>query len=76
MGFKCPIEKHVKKGMMVQTLQDGIFMLSICCPISCSNGRKHTRAGGGKKSHVALRCCWKGNVLLSTHVKALRRKGQ
>jgi hypothetical protein len=27
-----------------------------CFPMSCSNGGKHTRARGGKKSHVTLRC--------------------
>ncbi len=29
---------------------------TICCPMHCSNGRKHTRVGGGRRSHVALRC--------------------
>jgi hypothetical protein len=38
--------------------------------MSCSNGGRHTWARGGKRSHVALKCCWKGNVLLSTHVDA------
>jgi hypothetical protein len=28
MGFKYLIKKHVKKGMMVQTLQDGILKLN------------------------------------------------
>jgi len=28
MGFKYPIIKHVKKGMMVQMLQDGILKLN------------------------------------------------
>jgi len=36
---------------------------------------KNTLAGGGERSHVALRCCWKQNLLLLTHVKASRRKG-
>jgi hypothetical protein len=40
-----------------------------------SNGGRHTWAKGGKKSHVALRCYWKGNVLLLIHVKVSRRKG-
>jgi hypothetical protein len=46
----------------------------ICCSMSCSNGGRHAQAGGGRRSHVALKCCWKGNVLLSTHAKASRRK--
>jgi hypothetical protein len=28
MGLKCPIKEHVRKGMMVQTLQDGILKLN------------------------------------------------
>ncbi len=38
---------------------------TIHCPMSCSNGRRLTWASGGKRSHVALRHCWKGNVLSS-----------
>jgi hypothetical protein len=48
---------------------------TICCPMNCSNGGKHTRVGGGRRSHVVLKFSWKGNVLLSTHAKASRRKG-
>ncbi len=47
---------------------------TICCSMSCSNGRRHAWAKGGKRSHVAFRCCWKGNVL-SNYVKASRRNG-
>ncbi len=32
---------------------------TICCPMSCSNGRKHAHATSGKRSHATLRCCWK-----------------
>jgi hypothetical protein len=32
MGLKYPIEKHAKKGMMVQTLQDGILKLKHLLP--------------------------------------------
>ncbi len=46
---------------------------TICCPMNCSNGGKHAWAGGGRKSHTTLRCCWKGNVLLLIHVKAQER---
>jgi hypothetical protein len=48
---------------------------TICWPMNCSNRRRHTQTGGGRKSHASLRCHWKGNVLLSTRVKASRRKG-
>jgi len=27
MGFKYPIKKHAKKGMMVRILQNGIYFL-------------------------------------------------
>jgi hypothetical protein len=29
---------------------------------------------GGRRTHAIMRCCWKGNVLLSIPVKASRRK--
>ncbi len=47
---------------------------TICCLTSCSNGGKHAHGGGGRRSHAALSYCWKINVLLLIHVKALRRK--
>ncbi len=47
---------------------------TIFCPMNYSNGGWHTQARGSKRSHAALRCCWKSNVLLSTHAKASRRK--
>jgi hypothetical protein len=48
---------------------------TICCLISYSNGGRDAWVGGGKRSHVTLRHCWKRNVLLSIHVKVSRRKG-
>jgi hypothetical protein len=47
---------------------------TICCPMSYSNGRRHAWVEGGKKSHVVLKCCWKGNVLL-IHDKVSKSKG-
>jgi hypothetical protein len=35
--------------------------------MSCSKGRRHAHVKGGKKLHVALKCYYKGKVLLSTH---------
>jgi len=43
--------------------------------MNCSKGRGHIHAKGGKRLHVALRCCWKGKVLLLTHIKASKKKG-
>jgi hypothetical protein len=48
---------------------------TICYLMSCSNEAKHAQAGGGRRSHGALKCCWKGKVLLLICVKASRRKG-
>jgi hypothetical protein len=30
---------------------------TICYPMSCSEGGKHIRAGGNKRSHATLKCC-------------------
>jgi hypothetical protein len=49
---------------------------TICCPMNCSKGKRHVRVGDGKRLQVTLRCCWKGKMLLSTCVKASRRKGR
>jgi hypothetical protein len=49
---------------------------TICYPMSYSSGGRHTRVGGGRRSHAALKCCWKGNMLLLTHAKVLRKKGR
>jgi hypothetical protein len=48
---------------------------TICCRMSCSKRGRHACARGSRRSHVALRCCWKRKVLLSTHIKASKRKG-
>jgi hypothetical protein len=48
---------------------------TICWPMNCSKRGRHARARGKRRSQVALKCCWKKKALLSTHVKALRRKG-
>jgi hypothetical protein len=37
--------------------------------------KKDTRAKGGRRSHVAMRCYWKRNVLLSIRAKVWKRKG-
>jgi len=47
---------------------------TICCLMRCSKGRRHANVKGGRRSQATLRCCWKGKVLLSICVKALRRK--
>jgi hypothetical protein len=32
---------------------------TICCPMSCSNGRKHMRTSDNRRSHATLKCYWK-----------------
>jgi hypothetical protein len=44
--------------------------------MSYSKGGRHAHAKGGRKLHVALRCCWKWKMLLSIHAKASRKKGR
>jgi hypothetical protein len=48
---------------------------TFCCLMNYSNGGRHARIEGGRRSHAALKCCWKINVLLSIHAKVSRRKG-
>jgi hypothetical protein len=43
-------------------------------PMNYSNGRSHPRVRDGRRSQPALKCCWKGNVLLLIHAKASRKK--
>jgi len=49
---------------------------TIYCSINSSNKERHVRIGGNRRSHVILRCCWKGKVLLSIQAKDSRRKGR
>jgi hypothetical protein len=74
-ALNVPLENMLKMVWWCKCFKMDSWSWTICCPMSCSNGGKHAWACDGKKSHVALRCCWKGNVLFSTRVKALRRKG-
>ncbi len=49
---------------------------TIYCLMTCSNGNRHAHDEGGRRSHGALKCCWKGNELLSIRVKVSKRKGR
>jgi hypothetical protein len=49
---------------------------TICCRMSCSNRGKQTWTKGGRRSHIALRCCRKRKVLFLIHVKVSRKKGR
>jgi hypothetical protein len=74
IGFIYPIEEHAKKGMMMQTLQNGILKLNHLLPNELFNGRKTCTCWGSKRLQATLSCCWKRKVLLSTHVKVSRKK--
>jgi hypothetical protein len=75
-GLQVSRQKHVKKGMMVQTFRNGILKMNHLLFNELFKRRDTTCSGGSRRSHVALRCCWKGKVLLSTHTKASRKKGR
>jgi hypothetical protein len=47
---------------------------TICCRMSCSNGRKHARARGGKRSHVVFKVLLERKFIIDSW-KASRRKG-
>ncbi len=63
-------QKHLTVAQLVKILSEACYMMS------CSNGGKHMRAGGGKRSRATLKCCWKGKVLLLIHAKGSKRKGR
>jgi hypothetical protein len=44
VGLNCPIEQHVKKGMMVKTFQNGILKLNHFLPDELFKWKK-TRMG-------------------------------
>jgi hypothetical protein len=67
--------ERVWKGYDGGNALNGILKSNHCYLMSCSNEGKHARIGGSKRSPGALKCCWKGKVLLSTCVKASRSKG-
>jgi hypothetical protein len=48
---------------------------TICCMMSCSKRRWHACVANNKRLQTTLKCYWKRKVLLSTHVKASKRKG-
>jgi hypothetical protein len=67
MGFKYLVKEHAREGMMMQTLQNGILKMNHLLSNELFKKWKHVDVGGDKRSHVALRCCWKRNVLLLTY---------
>jgi hypothetical protein len=56
MGFKCFVEGHVQKGMMVQMFQDGILKLNHLLFDELFKWRKTRIGWDGRKSYVALKC--------------------
>ncbi len=69
------LESMLEKVWWCKCSEMEFWSWTICYPMSCSNGGTHAWVGGGRRSHAALRCCRKRNVLLSIHVKASRKKG-
>jgi hypothetical protein len=42
--------------------------------MNCLKGRKHICARVGRKSHVALKCCWEKKMLLLICAKTSQKK--
>jgi hypothetical protein len=72
-ALNISLENMLKRVWWCKRFEKEFWNWTICCSMSCSNRRRHTRARGGRRSHVALKCCWKGNVL-SIHAKVSKRK--
>ncbi len=74
-ALDIPSESMLEKVWWCKCFKMKFWSWTICCPMNYSNERKHAQTKSSRRSHVSLRCCWKRKVLLSTHVKASRRKG-
>ncbi len=70
-----PSESMLKRVWWCRCFKTKSWSWTICCLMSCSNGRRNPWVGDGRRSHIALRCCWKRNVLLLICAKVSRRKG-
>ncbi len=73
-GFKYFIRKHVGKGMMVQTFQDGILKSNHLLFDELFKWKKTNASWGHRGSHATLRCCSKEKVLLLICAKAQKGK--
>jgi hypothetical protein len=69
-----PSESMLERVWWCKHFQMESWSWTICCLMSYSNKGKHVQIVVSRKSHIALKCCWKRKVLLSTHAKASRRK--
>jgi len=70
-----PSKNMLKKVWWCKCFKMESWNWTIYYQMNCSNEQRHAQFGDGRRSHAALRCYWKGKVLLSTCVKASRRKG-
>jgi hypothetical protein len=56
-ALDVPLKNKLERVWWCRHFEMESWNWTICCPMSCSNGRRHVWAGGGRRSHVALRCC-------------------
>jgi hypothetical protein len=56
MSFKYFVEEYVRKGIMVQMLQDEIVKSNHLLFNELLKRGKHAHAMGDKRSHATLRC--------------------
>jgi hypothetical protein len=53
------LESMLEKVWWCRCSEMDSWSWTICCLMSCSYERKHVRTRGDRRSHGALRCCWK-----------------
>jgi len=70
-----PLESMLEKVWWCKCSKMESWNRTIYYSMNFLNERRHVWIGGDRKSHVALKSCWKRKVLLSTCAKASRRKG-
>jgi hypothetical protein len=52
-----PLENMLERVWWCKRSKMESWSWTICCSMNCLNGGRHAWAGGGRRSHAALRCC-------------------
>jgi len=52
-----PLENMLERVWWCKCSKMEFWSRPICCPMNCSNKRRHVRTRGDKGSHAALMCC-------------------
>jgi len=56
-ALDVPSKKMLERVWWCKRSKMESWSWTICCLMNCSNGKRHARAGGGRKSHANLRRC-------------------